>query len=116
MYKKVFLIFFSLSIGSCNSDSEIRNLLNSKDKDSIIKGARKAGIKRKKDFVPLLLYKAYDWRTSTNFNFKGVSVFQAKMEALEKIYKVKPPSSITDIPDSTIIKFYTEIYNKDSKK
>ena len=100
---------------SCNSDNKIKALLTSKDKDYIIEGAIKAGKKGKREFIPLLLNSVVDWRTSTNFSFKGVSVYQAKMEALSKILKIQPPVMITDIPDSTIIKFYTELYKKESK-
>ncbi len=111
------LFFFAICIMlfSCNSDNKSNNLLTSNDTDDIIEGAIKAGDKRDEKFIPLLLAKAGDARGSTNFNFKGVSVYQAKMQALQKIFKVNPPVGITDEPDSTIIKFYMELYKKEFK-
>ena len=54
-------------------------LLNSNVKDDLILGAYKAGETVKRTFIPLLLRNAEDWGMSTNFDFKGVSVYQAKM-------------------------------------
>jgi hypothetical protein len=106
----VVIIYFA-----CNSDSRIIKLLNSSTDDNIINGAIKAGDKGNKKFIPLLLENAADGRMSTHLSFKGVSVYQAKMWALEKIFKVSPPTEITYKPDSVIIKFYIELYKKESK-
>lgn len=100
---------------SCNSDSRVQKLLKSTNTNDLILGAIKAGDKGDKKFVPLLLDSAADWSTSTNLRFYGVSVYQAKMRALEKIFKVSPPTEITSDPDSVVIKFYTELYKKEKK-
>jgi hypothetical protein len=100
---------------ACNNDETIKKILTSKDKDDIIEGSIKAGKSGEKKFVPMLLNNSDDWRMSTNFNFKGVSVYQAKMEALSKIFKTEPPTKISYKPDSNIISFYTELYKKKSK-
>ena len=105
-----------LTMISCNSDKEIIELLNSKNKDEIILGANKAGTSGKLKFVPYILNNAEDWRMSTNFSFKGVTVYKAKMEALQKILKERSPTEITFKPDSTIIKFYTSIYEQTKKE
>lgn len=99
----------------CNSDSRIINLLNSNTDDNIINGATKAGKKGDRKFIALLLKNAADERMSTHLFFKGVTVYQAKMEALQKIFKVSPPVEITYKADSAIIKFYTELYKRESK-
>lgn len=96
---------------SCNGDNKIVKLLTSKVKDDIIEGARKAGNAGKKKFIPFLLKNADDERMSTNFDFKGVTVYQAKMKALRDIFKKRPPKAITYKLDSSIIKFYTELAN-----
>lgn len=101
---------------SCNSDKDITKLLSSDVKDDIILGAIKAGESEDKKFVPLLLKNAADWRRSTSFDFKGMTVYRAKMEALRKIYKMEPPVEIKTDPDSTVIKFYTALYEKEYGK
>lgn len=107
-----FRILICVSIISCNSENKIIELLNSKAKDDIISGANKAGESGKIKFVPYILKNADDGRISTNFNFKGISVYQAKMKALEKILKTNPIDEITYKPDSAIIKFYISVYEK----
>jgi hypothetical protein len=87
-------------------------MLNSDNKNDLIKGAYKAGETKDKKFVPYLLKDAYDFTTTTHAFYKGISVYQAKMEALEDIFEIKPPVTITNRPDSTVIKFYTELYKK----
>ena len=79
-------------------------------------GQKKAGESGNKEFVTLLLKNADDWRTSTRLSFKGVSVYKSKMEALKKILKKEPPVKITSIPDSTVIKFYSELFLKGKGK
>jgi hypothetical protein len=107
-YGLIFLIFFS-----CNNNKKIIELLNSNEKEDVILGAYKAGETGDKQFVPLLLKNIDDPRRSTNLKFKGITVYQAKMEALEDIFKKKAPAKITYKVDSTIINFYTRLYQID---
>jgi hypothetical protein len=95
-----------LMLPSCNNDKEIFKLLQSDNKDDIILGAYKAGETEDKKFVSLLLKNADDPRRSTNLRFIGLSVYQSKMIALRKIFKMKPPNEITRNVDSTVIEFY----------
>lgn len=91
---------------SCQNDHNIFILLSSQEKEDIIRGAYLAGESGDKKFSPMLLKNANDVRISTNLKFKGYSVYQEKMIALNKIYKQSPPVQITNKPDSAIIKFY----------
>lgn len=109
---KLFCILSFISVASCNSDKKILKLLNSDDKEDIILGAYKAGESGDKQFILLLLKNADDVRRSTNLQFKGISVYQSKMGALKKIFKQESPVKITHRPDSTVIKFYTELSQK----
>jgi hypothetical protein len=102
-------MLFYLPSSSCKSDATIFELLNSKDKEDIILGSFNAGNSGSIKFVPLLLKDSYDPRRSTNLQFKGVTVYQAKMTALRKIFKQDPPIEITHKPDSLVIKFYIEL-------
>jgi hypothetical protein len=106
----IICVFFYL-----NSDRRIQNLLNSNKTDDLILGAYKAGKSEDKKFIPLLLKNAADARTTTNFRFKGFSVYQEKMIALKKIFKTEPPLRIENIPDSNVIKFYTDLYKLNSR-
>jgi hypothetical protein len=94
---------------NCNSDQRITKLLKSNNINDIIKGARKAEKSGKVKFIPYLLNDAGDPRRSTSLQFKGVSVYQAKMEALENIFKKSPPQKIDRKVDSTIIEFYRKL-------
>ena len=100
---------------SCNKDQQIIGLLQSSEKDDVIKGAYMAGESGNKKFAPLLLQNANDFRTSTNIKFKGYSVYQEKMIALKKIFNQEPPVKIINKPDSVIIQFYTALYNRNTK-
>ena len=94
---------------SCRNDTEIIRLLKSSNHSDIILGAFKAGEAGDKKFVPYLLSNADDPRASTTLQFKGFSVYQEKMGALEKIFKRQPPVKISRQPDSVVIKFFIEM-------
>jgi len=117
--KSIYLIFTIIYIlvyaTSCQNKNEIFLLLNSHEKEDVIRGAYLAGESGSEEFSSFLLKNVNDVRTSTNLKFKGYNIYQEKMIALSKIYKQKPPIEITDKPDSTIIKFYTEL-SETSKK
>lgn len=107
-FKLIFGFFLFLLVG-CNNDKKIFELLASEDKEDIILGAYKAGESGDKKFVPALLKNADDKRSSTNIRFMGMTVYQAKMGALKKIFNSLPPNQINYKPDSTIIKFYIRL-------
>jgi len=102
-----------LAMASCQSKSKIIALLESQEKDDIIKGAYLAGESGDKEFIPFLLSGAWDFRRSTNFQFKGYSIYEEKMIALKKIFGKAPPVEITYMPDSTVIDFYIRLSKKD---
>lgn len=112
-YKLCILSLFLFLSVCCNNDQEIIKLLKSKNPNDVILGAYKAGESGDKKFVNLLLNDCFDKRSSTNIHFKGFTVYEEKMIALIKIYKIKPPQNITDDPDSTIIKFYLKYSKED---
>lgn len=99
-------IFFALLVACNNSDNDIKALLKSENIDERVEGAYKAGESGKTEFIPYLLENAGDPSISTYLQFKGFSVYQEKMIALEKILKQKAPVKIIRKPDSTVIRFY----------
>lgn len=94
------------------SDNRIISLLGSDKTYDLISGAYKAGETGKVKFAPYLLKDCDDPRISNSLDFKGMSVYQSKMNALRKIFKTEPPVAITYRTDSTVINFYLELYGK----
>ena len=94
---------------ACHNSDQIIKLLNSNNKDDIIRGAFEAGETKNRVFVPYILNNASDVRMSTNIRFYGVTVYQAKMQALEKIFEKSPPHKITYKLDSSVIKYYVDL-------
>ncbi len=109
MSNKLVNFIFIFSFISCRNDIEIIKLLKSSNHNDVILGAFNAGETGKEKFVPYLLSNANDPRTSTTLRFKGFSVYQEKMGALEKIFKRQPPVRIFRQPDSDVIKFFIEM-------
>lgn len=108
--KGKFLLFSLLLIFiGCNSDDEIFRLLNISNKNDLILGAYKASKSKNRKFVTLLLKNADDRRMSTNIRFKGFTVYQEKMFALEQIFQKSPPAPISWSTDSVVIKFYLDL-------
>jgi hypothetical protein len=113
LYRKLFGGLLLLAFISCYREKEIKKLLNSKNINEIIEGASEAGQSGNKKYVPLLLSNAADQRGTTMFRFKGYSIYEEKMLALEKIFNFRPPNKITSKVDSTVIKFYINLAQKD---
>jgi hypothetical protein len=109
-FNKLIAALLALSVISCNNDREIISLLKSENPNDVILGAYKAGETGEKKFAPLLLNNCSDRSSSTNIHFKGFTVYQEKMIALQKIFKKTPPVKVTSEPDSTIINFYLGIF------
>jgi len=111
------LFFFTIVItivcnNSCQNKKRIYNLLQSDNKDDIIRGAYLAGESEDSTYVPLLLKNAWDARMSTSLSFKGFTVYQEKMFALKRICKREPPVPITYLPDSAVILFYSKLFQE----
>lgn len=109
-YFSVVLIF--IFFGCNNSYKKIEALLLSNETNDLILGSLKARRSGDERFCKFLIQNADDPRRSTNIRHKGVSVYQAKMEALKKILGEEPPKKIDQIPDSVNIKFYTELIKR----
>ena len=103
MRNRLVILVFIFSLLSCRSDNEITRLLKSSNHEDVIEGAFEAGESGNNKFVPLLLNDAYDPSASVTLNFKGFTVYQEKMGALEKIFKRSPPNRISGEPDSAVL-------------
>ncbi|APD08049.1 hypothetical protein UJ101_02551 [Flavobacteriaceae bacterium UJ101] len=89
--------------------------IKSNNQDSLIKAFYTIGEENLTEYIPLLLTETHDERISHNALFKGISVYQSKMLALEKISNLKSPCKLTYQYDSIIVNFYTNwAFNKDN--
>ncbi|AFD07511.1 hypothetical protein Solca_2472 [Solitalea canadensis DSM 3403] len=92
-----------------NDRVKIVELLNSTYVGDNIKAYYLIGESRDTSFIRELVKDPYDSRVTNNLEFKGISVYQAKMIALRKLTGVPPPKIITYEPDSLIGEFYINL-------
>ena len=100
----IFLLVFVL-FGSCR-EQRIHKLLQSGDQTDIIKGCNLISSPEDSLFIDDLLAQPYDGRISHDLRYKGISVYKAKMLALERVSNIKPPNKMDYHFDSTNIQFY----------
>ena len=91
---------------SCNKDREIKKLLNSSKPYENIEGAYEAMKSDDLSYVNLLLKNSGKQEATTALKFKGVTVYEEDMYALQHLLNSKPPHPITDSVDSLNIKFF----------
>lgn len=73
-----------------------------------MKGYYLVGEYKKVEFIKDMFLNIDDQRISHHLEFKGMSVFQAKMMALRKIYNIEPPRKITYKYDKIIAEHYRD--------
>jgi len=103
--KLTLLILFFLT-GSCSKDKEIKRLLTSSKPYENVEGAYQAMQSDDLNYVPLILKNSGRPGATTALQFKGVTVYEESMYALQHLLHVKPPNLITDSVDSVNVKFY----------
>ncbi len=81
-------------------------MINSNEKNKIIRGYLLIGENRDTTFVESIFKNLDDQRISHDYSFKGVSVYQSKMIAIKKISGIPPPKKINYKKDDSIINFY----------
>lgn len=113
--KKPFLIFFLALIFSCNDDMSdtktVQILKESPNQSKITDKYLDACSKINQGdtvFVEFLLKDLKNVATTHNYKFKGITVYQAKMNALRRISGLEPPRKITYKYDQDIVDFYTD--------
>ena len=83
-------------------------LLSSKDMNDNMRAYYLIGEQRDTSYIPVLIRNLDDNRISHHYRYKGMSVYQAKINALVKVSGELPPNRITYLPDSVNIRFYEE--------
>jgi hypothetical protein len=109
VFKLTLLILSFLAI-SCNKNKEIKRLLNSSRPYENIEGAYQAMKSDDLSYVPLILKISGRPGATTHLQFKGVTVYEESMYALQHLLHVKPPNPITNAVDSVNIKFYVNYW------
>jgi hypothetical protein len=89
-------------------------MLKSNDPDSIITAAYYLGELKDTTSIDILMNNLNDPRVTNKLRFKGISVYQAKTIALEKITG-QNFGNISYQPDSIIIKKWEEWYRNKAK-
>lgn len=110
MKYKLFIVIFILS--SCNKVIEEKKLVemfNSGDKKQIILATNYVSSHKEVRMVKYLLADAMDPRIVHDIRYKGMSIYQIKMGAMQNLTGVKPLKKISYQPDSSIFRFYNEI-------
>jgi hypothetical protein len=114
--KHHYYLLFMLALTSCaqssksdklaNSNQNVTNLISSNEPGKLVEAFYLVGENKMIDYVPIIFEKIDDPRISHNAKFKGISVYQSKIIALEKISGIESPRNVTYKPDTVIIKFY----------
>lgn len=113
MKYKLFIGIFILI--SCSRGIEERTLIemfNSKDKKQLLTAIEYVSDHHQVHMVKYLLSDALDPRIVHDVRYKGMSIYQIKMGAMQKLTGVKSLKKITYRPDSAVFRFYLELSKK----
>lgn len=107
-----FPVFIVVCILGCSKQKDnltLKKMLKSNDKAQIIEATEHIAYNKDTSMIGDLLEQSFDPRITHVITHKGMSVYQVKMGAMEKITGISPPNKITYKPDSVNIKFYLNI-------
>src|SRR5688572_4071922 len=106
-YAKTLLLLFALA--SCNSrEQRIKSQLKSNETVKIIQACNDLKTIDDTIFVASLLENPYDIRITNDLRYKGIPVYQVKMNALQRISGLNPPNRINYKLDSVNVEFYLD--------
>jgi len=119
MYKgnKFFIVFLLFTMLSCmgkhHTKQQLISMLKSEDKDSIVDAIRIIQKSKDTSMLLYLLEDANDPRIVHRLDYKGMSIYQIKMNTIKSLTGIIPDREITYRPDSTIIQFYLSKIKKE---
>lgn len=111
---KLYRILFCLIILSCSQNlskerkEKLWEMMKSDNVNTIFNAVIEIQKAKDTSMIEAVLYKPNDPRITNTLFRKGMSVYQVKMVALEKITNIAPPKQITYEVDTAIINFYIE--------
>jgi hypothetical protein len=91
---------------------EIKSLLKSDKPDDLVKAFYLIGEAKDTSYIKIILTDIYDPRIAHDVEFKGISVYQSKITAIEKIIDLRSPMKVTYKPDTSVVQFYCEWMKK----
>jgi hypothetical protein len=95
---------------SCKTNKvDIVRMNRSGNKDSIFIATELIHKSNDSSLFKELLFGIYDSRVSNNLHYKGMSIYQAKIQVLQDVTGKKAPHKITYEIDSTNVMFYKGI-------
>jgi|GEM_PF-3350922 hypothetical protein len=97
---------------SINRKNDLWVMVKSNNVDSIIDATIEIQEAKDTSMFSAILYKPDDPRITNNLKYKGLSVYQIKMQALKLMTGLNPPKQITYNIDTTIINFYRNKLNQ----
>lgn len=102
----ILIILFAMSCRKPFNKNELINMLRSNNLDSIVKGIEGVKAQNEISMIPYLLENTDDTRVLLKTKYYGKSIYQLKMETIEKISGIESPVTIRYKPDSAVISFY----------
>ncbi|GGH33027.1 hypothetical protein FAZ19_23560 [Sphingobacterium alkalisoli] len=106
------ILFLFVSIFSCGrhlDDATLSKMLEGEDKQQIIEATRYVVDHKKVELVGALLKNGLDPRITHDLRYKGMTIYQIKMHAVQKLMEVPPPKKIDSEPDSVVFNFYLRL-------
>lgn len=103
------MVLLSLLISCFPKDnSGIETLIKSDRLEDKMRAYYLIGEEKDTNYLQFLIEDINDSRVSNHLNFKGMSMYQCKVNALKKISNLEPPNEVTYKPDSVNIIFYKD--------
>ncbi|WP_276132888.1 hypothetical protein [Polluticoccus soli] len=102
---RVILLLMMIWFASCKRIDK-HAYVYSKNVDRIVIGCYELD-ENDTGYVSFLLQKPFDQRESLSRKYHGYNVYQAKMDALQRISGIAAPGKISNDFDTSIVRFYT---------
>ncbi|MGD9992553.1 MAG: hypothetical protein AB7S69_04570 [Salinivirgaceae bacterium] len=108
MKKLLKLYVILLLIGGCfpKENRDISDLIKSSRLEDKMRAYYLIGETKDTNYISFLIEDLGNPKISNHLNFKGMSVYQCKINALRKFSNFDPPNEVTYKPDSVNIDFY----------
>jgi hypothetical protein len=106
----LFIVFFvHVSCTRVIAEKKLVEMFNSKDKRQLLTAIDYVSEHHQVHMAKYVLIDALDPRIVHDVRHKGMSIYQIKMGAMQKLTGVKPLKRITYRPDASVFRFYLDI-------
>jgi len=104
--KLIAVLFMLLSFNTNNKKDSIQTLLGSENATDLIEAYSYINKIDDTIYIEEMFKNPYDARVSNDLRFKGISVYQAKMNAFKRMSGIEPPHIINYKVDTVNVHFY----------